>query len=466
MNGVPQGIRIERHMANAAPSDHRSRRNGRLNTALASVLVGVVAIAPIPLASNRPFFWGLWAAVIGLAGVVYLGALWLRDDNLRVPLGQLWLPALAWAAVLGFLAFQMLPLPASFITVMGDSIASPSLSLAPGTTLLMLLQLATYGLFFFLMLQVAANRSRARKVGVALLFVIAAHALYGLVALIVLDDSLLFFSKWAYADFATGTFVNRNSFATFLACGLVLGVLLALREFRSGRAHGGMAPIYLAVTALILSTLLATGSRMGLLSGLVGTGVAALLAAGKGDGARWKPGRLLLGAIPIAAGLVLLLLYGAGTFDRLGSLENDANVRGDLYMQVFGMIAARPWLGYGGGAFEVAYPLFHQLPVSPDLVWDKAHSTYLSLWAELGIVFGSLPLLVVAGFAALALRFYLARRGDWTAPAAAFCVTVVVALHSLVDFSLEMEANALLFLAILAIGVASGPDRRDDEAEA
>ncbi|MDX6767094.1 MAG: O-antigen ligase family protein [Candidatus Methylacidiphilales bacterium] len=466
MSSLPQGITIERHMAAAGPSEHHSRRSGRLNTVLAWFLVAAVGIAPIPLASNRPFFWAMWAGLIGFGGIIYLGALWLRGEDLRVPLRQLWLPALAWLAVLGYLGLQMLPVPSSFVTVAGDVVASPALSLAPGATLLMLLQLATYGLFFLLMLQVAANRSRARNVGVALLLVIAAHALYGLVALIILDDSLLFFSKWSYVGFATGTFVNRNSFATFLASGVVLGVLLALREFRSGRAHAGMAPIYLAATAMIFATLLATGSRMGLLAGLVGTGLAALLAAGKGDAAKGRRGRLLLAAIPVVAGIALLLLYGASTFDRLGSLENDANVRGDLYMQVFGMIAARPWLGYGGGTFEVAYPLFHQLPVSPDLVWDKAHSTYLSLWAELGLVFGSLPILVVAGFAALALRFYLARRGDWTAPAAAFCVTVVVALHSIVDFSLEMQANVFLFLAILAIGVASRPDIRADDAEA
>ena len=133
-------------------------------------------------------------------------------------------------------------------------------------------------------------------------------------------------------------------------------------------------------------------------------------------------------------------------------------MRGDLYAQVLGMIAARPWLGYGGGAFEAAYPLVHLPPVSPDLVWDKAHSTYLSLWAELGVIAGSIPMLLVAGIGADALRLYLRRRGDWACPAAAVSAIVVVAIHSVVDFSLEIEANVFLFLAILAVGVA----RRDE----
>lgn len=468
MTSVTQGIAIERQ----APAPGRTRAatgQRRLNAVLAVTLVGIVAIAPIPLGSNRPFFWAMWAGLIGLLATVYFAALWLRDEPLRVPLGRLWPAALPFAGLLAYLFIQTLPVPGGvdFVTAAGDVVTSTTLSIAPGSTLLMLLQLGTYAAFFLLMLQVAANRKRARRIGVALLLVITAHALYGLVALIILDDSLLFFSKWAYAGFATGTFVNRNSFATFLAFGLVLGVLLGLRELKAGsRMQWGLAPVYLAATALILAVLVATGSRMGLFAGLAGAGLAALMAAGKGEAGRWRLNRILLAIVPIAAAIVVLLLYGAGTFDRLGSIETDANVRGDLYAQVFGMIAARPWLGHGGGTFELAYPLFHQLPVSPDLIWDKAHSTYLSLWSELGVIAGSVPLLLIGGFGLVALRLYLTRRGDWTAPAAALCVILVAAIHSLVDFSLEMEANVFVFLAILAIGVAHQPGRRDDEPEA
>lgn len=461
---LPGSISIERQAAvhSGARSGNRQRR---LNAVLAVTLVAIVALAPIPLGSNRPFFWALWAGVIGVVGLVYLLLLLVRGETLRMPLGRLWLPALLFAGLIGFLGLQILPImPGAFVTVAGDVVASATLSLAPGSTLLTLLQFGTYGLFFFLMLQVAANRSRARKIGVALFCIVAAHALYGLIALALLDDSLLFFPKWAYDGFATGSFVNRNSFATFLAFGVVLGVLLALRELKGGaRSAGSNAAMVLAATALILATLVATGSRMGLLAGLFGAGLAALMAGGKGEGGAFRSRGLLLGLLPFAAALVVLVLYGAGTFDRLGSLENDANVRGDLYTQVFGMIAARPWLGYGGGTFEVAYPLFHQLPVSPDLVWDKAHSTYLSLWAELGLVAGSIPLLLLAWIGLDALRLYFTRRsGDWTAPAAAVAVIGVAALHSVVDFSLEMEANVFMFLAILAVGVARNGARRDD----
>ena len=156
---------------------------------------------------------------------------------------------------------------------------------------------------------------------------------------------------------------------------------------------------------------------------------------------------LSLFGLAVALGL---LVYGQGLLERLGSVENAADIRMELYGQVIQMIASRPYLGYGGGAFELAYPLFHTPPVSPDLVWDRAHNTYLTLWAELGLIAGSIPilLLLLAGWRiAIGLRQV---RSDWTAKVAALGVLTAGALHSLVDFSLEIEAVTFAFVAIVA----------------
>lgn len=461
------GIAIERTLG--AGSTRAINRQQRTNTVLSVVLVAVVAIAPIPLGSNRPFFWALWATVLGLVAVGYALDLLRNGEPLRFALGRLLLPLLLFVLLAIFLMAQTLPLGAtSFTTAAGDAVASQTFSLAPGSTWLMLIQFASYGLFFLLALQVAVNRRRARIIGIAILIVVVVHALYGLAALTLFGDTLLFAEKWAYEGFATGTFVNRNSYATFLAFGLVLSVVLAARDVvqTEDRGRAGAMPLYLVAAGLILAALLATGSRMGLLAGLISAGCATVMAMQKRLGERGRFRWLTTAALPILAAVAIVALYGGETFERLGSVEAAANVRGDLYQQVWAMIAARPWLGYGGGAFEVAYPLFHQPPVSVDLTWDKAHSTYLGLWAELGVVAGSLPLLLVALFAVWALVLYARRSGDWALPAAAVSVVVVAALHSIVDFSLEIEANVFLFLAILALGIASPASRDTSPSEA
>ena len=93
---------------------------------------------------------------------------------------------------------------------------------------------------------------------------------------------------------------------------------------------------------------------------------------------------------------------------------------------------------------------------------EQAHSTYLALWAEFGFLFGSLPLLIVL---AAAIRLLASRLSGLCL--AAIGVIVVAAVHSIVDFSLEIEAVAFIFVAVvfLAIGASLGAaDRRQEHA--
>jgi O-antigen ligase len=145
-----------------------------------------------------------------------------------------------------------------------------------------------------------------------------------------------------------------------------------------------------------------------------------------------------------------MLGYGTLFLERLGRVGDASDVRMQLYQQVLQMIEARPLLGFGGDSFEYAYPLFHQAPVSVDLVWDKAHSTYLSLWAEYGLFFGSLPMLIVAIIVLQLGAAYVKAPGQDMLIRSGLCVILVGALHSLVDFSLEIEAVTFAFVAIVA----------------
>jgi O-antigen ligase len=139
---------------------------------------------------------------------------------------------------------------------------------------------------------------------------------------------------------------------------------------------------------------------------------------------------------------------------RFLDVGQSAEVRIETYRQVWQMIAARPWLGYGGGAFEQAFGLFHQPPLV-GYIWDRAHNTYLTLWVELGVLVGSLPLLAL-GLVLVRLAAGLVRaRESWPAILAALGVLLVSAVHSTVDFSLEMQANALVLVALLAIGLGA-----------
>jgi len=429
---------------------------------LAVALIILLVLAPMPLGSNRPFFWSLNAVLVGVIGLVYALSATLGQKQFRVSISREFLIVGLWVVLIGYLIFQSLPIgriigPISFPVPDGGTLNSQSLSLAPGATAHMVIRVLTYGMFFFLILQAAANRTRARIMMAALFFIICLYAAYGLLALTQLGDPLLFFEKWAYSGSATATFVNRNSYATFLAFGMVSGVVLSLRSFFSGQRHRGSsdgamsAALSLAGTVLIGSALLATHSRMGLFAALIGCALCAIIAGFK---RRASHRFAMAGALALILAMCLFVvsLFGTGTLERLGSTEADTDVRFQLYGQILAMIAQRPLLGYGGGAFELAYPLFHELPVSPDRVWDRAHSTYLALWSELGVILGTLPLLIVALLGWRCAKLVIGRQHDWHIPLIAIGVLAVAAIHSLVDFSLEIQANTLYFLAFMGMG--------------
>ena len=123
------------------------------------------------------------------------------------------------------------------------------------------------------------------------------------------------------------------------------------------------------------------------------------------------------------------------------------------------MISTRPLLGFGGGSFEAAFTLFHAPSLSPEVRWDHAHSTYLTLWTEYGIIIGSLPLVTLAFLGWKAWRRLGNELPRADLAAAALGSLLVVAIHSLVDFSLEIHAVALLFVAVLALGVSGRTER-------
>lgn len=452
-----QPVRIDASLADAASA---GGSHHRMNSWLAVWLVALVAASLIPLGSARPAFWMLTAALIALIGIWYALRLFVLRQYPRIALGRFWFEALLYVVLCLYLGAQLLPfglfMPIAFALPDGTSLYTRMLSLAPGDTWLMLISLVGYGLFFVLFLQIAANRRRARRVLVALLVIATAEAIYSLVSLNYLGDTLLGFEKTAYKGFATGTFVNRNSLATFLAAGLSIGTALLLGRTDSDEAEPVMNRLarglaIVAAMAFIAGALFATGSRMGALAGALGVAsvvIVGLIARPRLAGLLWILGLLVLGAIG------LFVAYGTGLVDRMMTLRDASESRGELYHQIWQMIMLRPWLGYGGASFPVVFPIFEQPPLALDLVWDKAHSTYLALWVELGLVAGSIPVLIV-------ISLFIRAVGGLRDPSslamslAAIGCTVVYGAHALVDFSLEVQANTYVFLAVLALGAAT-----------
>ncbi len=428
-----------------------------LNGVLMWLMLAIALYVPLPLGSNRPPLWALSALLVGSVALWYFATLLLRGEELRLRPRRVALEVTLTLALALVLVVQMLPIGRLLPPGLAQVPTLPAVettSLAPGATWLMLLQLGGYGLFGFLLLQVGHRRDRATKAVTWLFALIVAYGAIGLLLLTQLGDTWFGIDKQAYPGSATGPFINRNSFATFLAFGLATGCALFTQSLSPQRRGASRLDLVVlaAATMLVAVALLATNSRMGIAAGVAGALVALVLG---GIRLSWRArGWGLLAVIVFVAMAALGSYYGTGVLERLFDTEGDFETRLALYSQVVGMIGARPWLGIGGGAFSEVYPIFHAPPVSSDFVWDRAHSTYLALWAELGIVGGTLPLLLLLALGWRSARAYARSAANWAPGLAGIATLVVAALHSTVDFSLEIQANAYYLVAFLSLGAA------------
>lgn len=254
----------------------------------------------------------------------------------------------------------------------------------------------------------------------------------------------------------TGPLENRSAFAALMGTGLCLALAFATQPAHP-RAHRPVFILFrttcILAGAVLFVAILQTQSRLGLASALLAS--ATILALR-------MPRHVLRWAGLGSLFLVIVLLYAEpAVLDRFTTLPSDFENRAAFYRQVAQMIAQAPFLGHGAGSFALAFEHIQRPPVSAALVWDYAHSTVLSMSAELGLpmALSATGAVILAG-AALARRFR--KNGDATALAA--CAALVLAVpHWLADFSYEIPALAYFLIALTALGLGpKSPPRKEE----
>ncbi|SMF21246.1 O-antigen ligase [Tistlia consotensis] len=444
-------------------------------------LLALVAYAPLPFASNRPWSWSLLALLSGVLLAAWAVAAAFRRAPAPVALRRCWPVVLPFVLATGWAAVQAsgwtpanLDHPAWAIA--GAALDRPldgALSVEPLAAWDGLMRLFGYAAVFWLALQLCRGRERARTALLVLVASVGIYALYGLIAQLSGSQSILWFRKWAYLDSVTGPFVNRNSFATYLGLGLLCATALLLEawqralEFAPGlrlrvkrsiemlSGHG----ILLLLLAVVATALLLTGSRGGLAATVAGMAGLLLLSGGQRRGTiGLRSIALLIGAGAIA----LFLVSGEKTGARLGDAGGSLVARGDAYAVTARAIETAPLLGAGLGSFDLVFKLFQPIELTGN--WGKAHESYLENALELGIPGAALLTLPILLAALHCLRGVFRRRRDGLYPAIAVAATLLVGSHALIDFSLQIPAVSVAYAFLLGLG-STQAWRRGDLAE-
>ncbi|TCT18719.1 O-antigen ligase family protein [Thiobaca trueperi] len=439
------------------------------------ILVFILALSPLPFASVRPVWIHLSGILVAVALIAYLVQRWqtgraipsipwpLRIAGALVALVALWGYV---QAMPGWLTAWHHPIWSETATLLNAPDLIGSLSLTPERSILNANLLLTYLGFGLL---VVWHSRRQRNLDLLLKIFVGAQAVYALYGLSVYFsdlETILWFDKTAYRDVLTSTFVNRNSYATYAGLGALAALVLILRFLRqtltADKSHrtrirefvetltstGWLTPVALLICLLAV---LLTQSRMGLTALLI-AGTVLLI----GWTMRLPAGQTRrLGSILLSLLVVLLVvnfvLSGGLTADRFARLFEQGDGRFTVYPLMLDAIAERPLTGYGLGSFESAFRL-----VRDDTVmgfFDRGHSDYLELIMTIG--WPAALALMLAFLVPLLAAWNMSRRRTEIEPALlSVAATVQIAVHSTVDFSMQMPAVvfAYLLLALAAFG--------------
>ena len=152
----------------------------------------------------------------------------------------------------------------------------------------------------------------------------------------------------------------------------------------------------------------------------------------------------------IGVGLVVWL-GGSELAQRLATIhaetrtELSGGTRLDIDRDALRMFARKPILGWGLGVFPDVYPQFRSFPTN--FFINEAHNDYLQLLVEMGgLGFATMLWFLWALYrnAARKLKNWSEDTNGAIALAAMLGVTGIL-IHSLVDFNLQIPANAALF---------------------
>jgi O-antigen ligase len=380
----------------------------------------------------------------------------------------LWPPAILFLLVVIWIMIQQTsalahPLWGLASDALGEPLR-PRMSIAPEAGLASLIRLLSFAGAFWLGLQFGRDSERAYLFLRWFVFASGLYALYGLANYIAGNNYLLFYQRTSYLRDVTGTFVNRNSYATFCGMGLIVAIALFIRSFtRNLRTSDptvhvvvrlltqikGRAAVYLLVIFLCLMALLQSHSRMGFVATSCGT--ITLLLIGRTLGG-WKS-RLLATAI---LSLLIVAMLASSSGNRLVERLNGTDTvdRLPLFRIANRAIDSTFWQGQGYGSFAGVLPMFRDMDLPGDRFYTLAHNTYLELAVEIGVPATLAILLAVGWLVCLCLAGAYARSRDAIIPSATFAIAILVLSHALLDFSVQITAVGCVFAALLGIGNA------------
>lgn len=453
---------------------HRhAKHSSRVESFLFLFFLGIICWAPLPKASNNPWSLNVLCLFCFLLGIAVLLSRINRIQETLSSLRPYRIPLALLAFVASWASLQTVSLPPEILSFLSPGklaltsntgINSSTISLDPSETARLALYSWALLSFFTCTVLLIDSRDRLRT----LFWVIVAcgvfQALYGSFMTLSGLEYGFFHKKYAYLGRATGTFINRNHLAGYLEMCLAIGIGLLVATLHQGASVSWRNRLRQSLDTLLGSklrlriflafmviALVLTRSRMGNAAFFISLplcGVLMMIIQRK----------LHKGALILFASLMLVDFLIVGQWfgfdelaDRVQNSSTETEARDEVVRDSLIMLQDYPLTGTGLGSFYSSY-----LPYKGDDVsgyYDHAHNDFLEFATTLGVI-GYTPLILLVLLSLSMATKTLYKRRDQLARGVAFAATMGITsilIHSAVDFNLQIPANSLIFVLLIAL---------------
>jgi O-antigen ligase len=308
-----------------------------------------------------------------------------------------------------------------------------------------------YGILCFLVIQVLRRTPQIQAATVMFIVYGFLMATFALLQSLSTTTRLYWIRTPRSGGWIYGPYVNHNHYAGLMELLVPVPLIFALT-----RRANGPRKIFAGLTAgLMASTIFLSGSRGGMLSLVVQIAFLATVVIWQKKGRRKVAATL---GVFLIIGIGLLAWLGGNELSRrLASIHSETRTeisggtRLDIDRDALKMFQKKPITGWGLGVFPDVYPQFRSFQTN--FFINEAHNDYLQLLVEMGGL----------GFAAMlwfmgAVYFKgLKKLTNWLEDTnGAIALTGLMSVtgimvHSLVDFNLQVPANAALFYVFCAM---------------
>lgn len=349
------------------------------------------------------------------------------------------------------------------------------LSFDPHATKEASVKLLALDIYFVAALVVLRNSERRRKFIVTLTIFGFAVSLFAILQRLTSNGKMYWIRPVSIYIAPYGPYGNYNHFAGMAE--LILPLPFAYLLFAKSNQKAGLEQqvLWLFSVVMIAVAVVFSMSRGGILAlGIelvVLIGIAVRVRKRESVHQNEMGGNKLIVAAALTA---IVLLAGWIGYEPLakrfgsireGSSEYSVVTRTEYWRGAWQMFLDRPATGVGLGAFPTAYPAYGHSSAKNERL-EQAHNDYLQLLTDTGLIGALIGLWfvfeLIRAIRKPLQRFAQMRSYDRAALIGGGVALLGIAVHSFLDFNLQIAANALLFLTVLALTVSVGWHSHDE----